>query len=209
MPQHWLETVSFLSIYALAIIVPGANFAMVLNTALTGSRQASVLTALGIATGSGLFALAGLFGFIIMINTIPYFQLLIGILGGGYLLYAGGQMLWKLWASPSGRTRSTALFVPEPPLSAYRAGLITNLTNPKAWAFYISLFTIVLTADFTFWTRLLLGATMFLISFAWYGCIALLATSNRLQPTFERGLPAIQGFLGCLLIWLGGRLIFS
>ncbi len=50
---------------------------------------------------------------------------------------------------------------------------------------------------------------MFLISFAWYGSVALLATSSRLQPVIERGLPIIQGVLGCLLIWLGGRLIFS
>lgn len=41
MPQHWLDIVSFLAIYALAIIVPGANIAMVLNTSLAGSSSAS------------------------------------------------------------------------------------------------------------------------------------------------------------------------
>jgi threonine/homoserine/homoserine lactone efflux protein len=203
----WLDITSFLCLYFLAIITPGSNFVMVLNTAMTNSRQASIMTALGVATGSGLFAFAGLFGLILLINNLPYFHLIMGLAGGSYLIFTGVNILWQFSRTcheQQDAHTSKAALLPSP----YRAGLITNLTNPKAWAFYFSLFTLTVTSGYPLWAKYVLTIAMFLISFGWYTSVALLSTNRRFQPLLARIFPVIQGILGLLLIWLGGRLIF-
>jgi threonine/homoserine/homoserine lactone efflux protein len=153
--------------------------------------------------------MAGLFGLIVMVNSLPYFSVIMGIVGGGYLLYIGAGMLWDLRATARNNRSAPVAAALMPPLQAYRAGLVTNLTNPKAWAFYISLFTLVLTSDFPLWARIFLCGAMFMISFIWYATIALLATNTSIQPKLERFMPALQGTLGILLVWLGWKLAWS
>ncbi|PIE56055.1 MAG: hypothetical protein CSA34_05770 [Desulfobulbus propionicus] len=73
----------------------GPNFALMVNLSLTPSHCAGIYTALGVATGSGLFAMAGLFGVILLLKDLPYVDVLLPFLGGGYLLCLGMTMVWQ------------------------------------------------------------------------------------------------------------------
>jgi threonine efflux protein len=206
----WLNIASVLAIFTLAIISPGPNFIMVVNTSLADSRRAGLFTALGVAVGSGIFALAGLLGLILLISSLPHFAVVVRIAGGGYLAWFGVGMIRKVLRRPRGsavvpgNVRSQAS-----PLKAFRTGLFTNLTNPKAWAFYFSLFTLVAAPSTPLWAKIFLNLTMFLISFTWYSSVALLLSDRRAQPHFLRLQPLIQGVLGILLVLLGGRLLLT
>jgi len=202
-----LEFAAFLLIYTLAIISPGPNFFLVIGTALGRGRRAGLFTALGVATGSGLFALAGLLGLIFLLSTLPHFAAGIRLLGGGFLVWIGAGLV-RSWLKPA--ANAAALEIPPPALAdgkAYRVGLLTNLTNPKAWAFYLSLFTLVLRPGTPLLTKVLLNAAMFMISLLWYGSLALLISDPRLRPRLARVQPLVQGVCGLLLIGLGGRLM--
>ncbi|HAE41120.1 MAG TPA: hypothetical protein DCG57_21170 [Candidatus Riflebacteria bacterium] len=206
----WLNIFSVLFVFTLAIISPGPNFIMVVNTALADSRRAGFYTALGVATGSGLFALAGMLGLILVINSLPYFAIFAPLVGGVYLVWLGYKMIRS-----KRRDSSSGDFVPAVatdilhPVAAYRAGLLTNLANPKAWAFYLSLFTLVMIPETPFWAKVLLNLFMFIISFAWYATVALLITDIRIRPLFLRVQHLVQALLGILLIGLGGRLLVT
>lgn len=209
MDPVWLNIISVLVVFTMAIISPGPNFIMVVNTALSDSRRAGVFTSLGVATGSGLFALAGMLGLILIINSLPYFSFVVPIVGGSYLVWLGYSMI------RNSRKPVTPQVVSEQhesiathPMTAYQTGLLTNLTNPKAWAFYFSLFTLVMTPDTPLWAKASLNLSMFIISFAWYATVAILITDRRIRPMFVRVQPLIQSLLGIILIWLGGRLLF-
>jgi threonine/homoserine/homoserine lactone efflux protein len=110
------------------------NFILVTNTALGQSRRAGLLTALGVATGSGLFALAGLVGLLVLVHSIPYFALLTGFVGGGYLARIVAEVL-RHFRNKNAPDSVTNVQRESPPMASYRIGLLTNLTNPKAWAF--------------------------------------------------------------------------
>jgi threonine/homoserine/homoserine lactone efflux protein len=208
MESIWPAIVTFLSVYSLAIISPGPNFILVTNTALNNSRRTGLLTALGVATGSGLFALAGLAGLLLLVNSLPYFALVMRFIGGGYLAWLGFDMLRGCRRSLPMKTvvqaASGCL-----PLAAYRTGLLTNLTNPKAWAFYLSLFTLVLVPHFPLWGKVFLNVAMFLISLGWYVTIAMLVSSRTFQPLFLSWRPCIQGVLGVLLMGLGVKVMLG
>lgn len=210
MDHVWLNILSVLLIFTLAIISPGPNFILVVNTALSKSRRNGVYTAFGVATGSGLFALAGLLGLILIINSLPYFSLLVRFLGGGYLVYLGITMLLqKTKHHPIVNSHQQPSF-PEPgKMPSFMRGLLTNLTNPKAWAFYFSLFTLVVKPGFPFWAKGFLCLSMFSISLFWYIIIALLISDRRLQKNFFRVQSILNVVLGSFLIYLGSKLLLK
>ena len=206
MESIWLNISTVLLVFSVAIISPGPNFILVLNRSLSDSRRIGVYSALGVATGSGLFALAGLLGVLVLFNSVPYFSTIIRYAGGCYLIYLGVSMfLTRRQALPGPISDSTIRDMP--PITAYCSGLLTNLTNPKAWAFYLSLFTLMIDTTFPVWAKLFLAVSMFLISFSWYAMLALLISDRRVQGRFVRVQPLIKSILGSLLILLGGKLL--
>jgi threonine/homoserine/homoserine lactone efflux protein len=204
----WPTIFTFLGVFTFAIISPGPNFILVTNTALGESRRAGLLTALGVATGSGLFALAGFAGLLVLVHSLPYFATGMRFVGGGYLAWIGLEMLRNCRCD----IRAAAPDQSAPghsSLMSYRTGLLTNLTNPKAWAFYLSLFALLATPDFPPWAKASLNISMFIISFVWYATVACLISSRRFQPVFIGLQPLIQGTLGLLLILLGGKILLG
>jgi len=204
----WAEIATILGVLALAIASPGPNFLLVLNRTIGDSRKSGLFTALGVATGSGIFAFVGFMGLILILSTLPHFHIVIRILGGSYLAWLGFGMLYRLFTSRGEQSIDPQV---EPmhisPLHAYRSGLITNLTNPKAWAFYLSLFALVVSPTIPLLSKMMLILAMFLISFFWYATIAILLSHNRIRPFFLRWQFLIQGGIGLLLIWLGGSFL--
>lgn len=206
----WLNMTATLAVFTLAIVSPGPNFILVVNTGLADSRRAGLFTALGVAIGSGLFALAGLLGLILLINSLPHFAVVVRLAGGGYLAWLGAGMLLRALRRPAGTAPVAGIAHDRlRPLAALRRGLFTNLTNPKAWAFYFSLFTLIASPATPLWAKVVLNLSMFLISFFWYAGVAVLISDRRVQPHFLRLQPLIQGLLGGLLAWLGGRLLLA
>ena len=210
MDPIWLNIFAVLTVFTLAIVSPGPNFIMVVNTSLSDSRRAGVYTSLGVATGSGLFALAGMLGLILVVKSLPHFAILVRIVGGSYLVWLGYSMIRSSRKSSQPETGdSTTTSLALSAFAAYRTGLLTNLSNPKAWAFYFSLFSLVMTQETPFWVKASLNSAMFVISFAWYASVSVLITNDRIRPLFMRVQPLVQSFLGVVLIWFGGRLLMG
>ena len=206
MDSIWFDFSSFLAVYVFAIVSPGPNFILVVNSALSGSRRIGLFTALGVATGSGLFGFAGLAGLLVIINSLPNFAVLIRLAGGGYLVWLGLNMVRTSFRRLDTSAEKRSAVAEKNSLSAWQTGLITNLTNPKAWAFYFALFTVVITPGFLLWHKALLNLSMFLISFGWYAFVALMISSPRFRPLFQSAQPLVEFLLGLLLLVLGGRM---
>ena len=207
MESIWPAIFTFLGVFTFAIISPGPNFILVTNTALNRSRSEGLLTATGVATGSGIFAFAGLVGLLPLVHSLPHFAEIMRFVGGGYLAWIGLDMLWtcrrEIVPKATNRAIGASAMVP------FRTGMLTNLTNPKAWAFYLSLFTLVMGPAFPLWGKVFLNISMFLISLVWYATVAYLVSSRTFQPLFLSYRPVIQCVLGCLLIIVGGRILWG
>ena len=207
MESIWTAIFTFLGVFTFAIVSPGPNFILVTNTALNRSRSEGVLTATGVATGSGIFAFAGLVGLLPLVHSLPHFAELMRFVGGGYLAWIGLDMLRSCRREivPKAAEKKPGASA----MASYRTGMLTNLTNPKAWAFYLSLFTLVMGPAFPLWGKLFLNLSMFLISLAWYVAVAYLVSSRTFQPLFLSWRPVIQGVLGGLLMIVGGKILWG
>lgn len=194
--------------FALAIVAPGPNFILVTNTALNASRRAGLLTAFGVASGSGLFAFAGLVGLLPLVHTLPYFPQIMRFVGGGYMAWIGFDMLRTCRRQLKPRSAGDTVSEPSAWFS-FRTGLLTNLANPKAWAFSLTLFTLVMGPAFPLWGKAFLNTAMFLISFGWCAVVVLLISSRTFQPHFLSCRPLIQSVLGLLLLVVGGKILWG
>jgi threonine/homoserine/homoserine lactone efflux protein len=163
---------------------------------------------LGIASGQTIWAIATSAGIAaLLIASEPLF-LAVKYVGAAYLVYLGGQALWQALRPSS--PGSAAAGGPMRSLSAstaFRQGVISDLSNPKMAIFFPSLLPqFVPPGAATFAAFLLLGAVFALMTFAWlvlYATVVARAGDVLRRPSWRR---TIEGVTGTVLIGLGLRL---
>lgn len=113
---------------------------LVLRASVGGGRPGGLSSAAGVMTGClvwGLAAASGVTG-LLAASRLAYDA--VRIAGAAYLAWLGFRALWEtrrpfpedLAPEETGKT-------PKSRVAAFRAGLMTNLLNPKAGVFYMSL----------------------------------------------------------------------
>jgi threonine/homoserine/homoserine lactone efflux protein len=200
---------AFLGVAAVVIITPGPDTAMTIRNTLLGGRAGGVSTALGIATGQVVWALATSIGLVaLLIASEPVFQAL-KYAGAAYLVYLGVQCLRE--AFRPGAASETAGGAPTPrplaPLAAFRQGVISDLGNPKMAVFFASLLPqFVPAGEATFLALLGLGLVFAVMTFAWLSAYAI--SIARLGAALRRSAVhrSVQGVTGTVLIGLGLRM---
>src|SRR6185437_6984088 len=101
MSDHFL---AFLGISLFVIATPGPDTALTIRNTLLGGRRGGVFTALGVAAGQAIWALATSVGIVaLLVASEPVF-LAVKLAGAAYLVVLGGQALWGA-LQPSGATR--------------------------------------------------------------------------------------------------------
>jgi threonine efflux protein len=91
-------------------------------------------------------------------------------------------------------------------LRAFRLGLFTDLSNPKAAAFFTSLFAVAFPAEAGFEIKLVTIAIVGAIAGAWYGLIAMTVSLAPFARLYARGRRALEAAAGLMFIGLGARL---
>ena len=152
------------SLFVLTFFNPGANLFVVVQTSLASGRRAGVLTGLGVALGDAFYSGLGLFGMATLITQCEGIFSIIKIVGGAYLL-------WFAWNSIRHQATPQMSALSQP-ISApwyvfFRRGLITDLSNPQTVLFFISIFSLTLSAETPTWARLMAWAGIVLSSVIW------------------------------------------
>lgn len=194
-----LELLTVISLTIVVAIVPGPDFAVVLRNALIGGRLAGIMTALGIALALGVhvtYALAGI-GLIVS-QSILLFNAL-KLLGAAYLIFLGVTMYWTASRDMPGSNGLSGM----PPLKALRWGFFTNVTNPKATMFALSVFLQVTSPMTPLWTQIGYGMIMAGGVFLWFVLVTLFFTLPSVRFQFMRAKLWLERSFGVLLTLFG------
>jgi threonine/homoserine/homoserine lactone efflux protein len=87
--------------------------------------------------------------------------------------------------------------------SAFRRGVVSNLTNPKAAAFFGSVLTATLPPTEPAAVRAAAVALIVAASAGWHLSVALLFSSPATQRWYARAEPALNRVVGTVLVVLG------
>lgn len=126
---------SLLAFAAAALIIeitPGPNMAYLAALSLSRGWRSGLAAVGGIALGLSIIGIAASFGLAALIEESALFYEILRWAGVAYLFW----LAWESWATQSEIAPEKSRDSHE--RSAFRRGLITNLLNPKAAIFYIT-----------------------------------------------------------------------
>lgn len=200
---------AFLGISALVIVTPGPDTAITIRNTLLGGRAGGLATAMGVATGQAIWALATSAGLAALLVASEPLFLMVKYVGAAYLIWLGLQSLRAAFRRQEepGVAAAAARMPLLGPRKAYGQGIVSDLGNPKMAAFFTSLlpqFAPAGAGDFAALAALgLLFSLMTLLWLAGYA-LAIARIGNTLRrPRIRRTLEAVTG---AALIGLGLRL---
>ena len=206
-----MDPVSFLAaLFAVhfgAVATPGPNTLLVTNIAAAGARRTAMWAATGTGTGALVWVAATLGGASALLAALPRLADVLRWLGGAYLMFLGVQAILSAWYTRS-RDGAPAVFAPPSVGAAFRRGLVTNLSNPKSMAYYLSLLVASAAPDAPAWVRIAGGAGMAAISFGWYLLLAWAFSGGAVQRLYRKAQPVVEGTTGVLMIGFGVALVF-
>jgi threonine/homoserine/homoserine lactone efflux protein len=129
----WSAYLSFVAFAALLVLVPGADFTVIVKNTLAGGAGRGRWSAAGVASSNaaqGLAAVAGLGA--VVVHYQPLFQA-IKWAGIAYLVFLAVQAFRSAirgrYAEPTGKAG---------PGAGFRQGFLSNITNPKVLVFYLA-----------------------------------------------------------------------
>ncbi|MBF8731777.1 LysE family translocator [Pseudomonas guariconensis] len=184
----------------LAVISPGADFAMVTRSSYAQGRKAGLAAAIGIALGVQVHVLYTVLGIAVIISQSRLLFMAMKVVGAGYLIYLGYKSLTNtsricLDGLAQDGQAST--------LQALRTGFLTNALNPKTMLFVVSAYTQVvqpgspLALDFAY------GAFMSFAHWVWFSLVAVFFSSAVLRKAMIERQVMVDRVIGVALIGLG------
>ena len=197
------ELLAVAVITILAVISPGADFAMVTRNSLLHGRRAGVLCALGIALGVQVHVFYTMFGVGLLIAHAPALLHGIKLIGAAYLVWIGWKTL-SAKALPGGETAAHgAGTAPLSTLAALRMGFLTNALNPKTTLFVVSTYTQVVHAGTPLVAQFGYGVFMSAAHAVWFALVAAVFASGALRRSLLARQRIVDRVIGVTLIGLG------
>lgn len=197
-----ISVLAFAGAAALIVLLPGPDTLVVVRSILRGGRRQGTLTAIGNLCGLTLWVTAAAVGLAAMLEASEVGYAVLRIVGACYLVFLGVQA-WRSRGTveqSAGSGRSVLG-------TGFRAGLLTNLFNPKVGVFFVTFLPGFVPEDASvLWTTLLFGA-IFIVLTALYWVLLL---GLAVRVTAWMNTPAIRRRLdvatAAVLVAFGVRL---
>lgn len=222
---------TFILAASLLVVLPGPDSLLVLRSILLRGRRTAVATCAGVLTGLAVWVAAAALGLSALLRASELGYTVLRLAGGLYLIALGVQALRsarrvtaagaeqvgaeQVAAQPAAREQMAAEPAARKQVAGrsgilgvgYRAGLVTNLLNPKVGVFFVTFLPGFVPRGAPIGATSLLFGAVFVAEGALYFAILLflaerVATALR-RPTVRRRLDRLTGVV---LIGFGIRL---
>lgn len=188
---------AFIGVWATMIVAPGPDVVQIIRTAPRGVRQ-GVACAVGIVAGIAVWVTASLAGVSALIAARPSMLAVLQVGGGAFLIWMGiasvrGGLAERGATQPAPSHTSKQLSdLPQETVAAvgagdvvglttpraFRLGLATNLSNPKALVFFGAVFAQFITPDMSPGWTFTIAAIMLGMALGWFVGFALLVRAG-------------------------------
>ncbi|GGN56613.1 lysine transporter LysE [Streptomyces albiflavescens] len=199
------ETVAVAVITVLAVIAPGADFAMVVRNSYLYGRRTGLFAATGVAAGVLVHVTYTMLGVGLLIASSTALFTVIKLIGAAYLVYIGVRTFRARGDVEVDLDDKTALT----PFAALRTGFLTNVLNPKTTLFVVSTFAQVVSPGTPVYQQVGYGLFMSFAHLLWFGVVAVFFSHDRMRTLMLRGQKVLNKVIGSVLAGLGISLAFA
>lgn len=191
------------AVHLIALMSPGPDCFIVMQTAVGRSRKEALCCVLGITLGVAFWAALSLLGLQWLFEQFAWLQQLIMFLGGLYL----GWLAFRACNKPTASRQNVP--TPRSGFRSFAIGLLTNLSNAKALIYFSSVFSLFITADMGTSEAVLIYAVVVLESFFWFSFVALILGLPKPKAFYRKSGRWIDGICGAIFGVFGTALIWT
>lgn len=207
MHQYLIELASLMAIFSFAIVVPGADTAMVMRQAIVHGRKAAILTSFGIGTALMFHVTYTILGLGLIISKSIMLFNVIKWAGVAYLIYIGIQSLRAGSTDlDTGADAPAERGAPQSAFKGFALGFMANALNPKPVFFFLSIFSTVVSHDTPAAVKLGYGLVMASCLIAWFVAVSFFLTTPAMRAAFGRASKWINRASGAVFIAFGLKL---
>ena len=188
-------------IHLVALVSPGPDFVVACRNSLLYSRTIGIYTAVGFGLGICVHISYAVFGLSWLIANNELIFTVIQYLGAFYLILIGIQSLWSFQSQIGQETPAASSRIS--PFRAVRIGFITNVLNPKATLFFLSLFSTMLNPTVGELTLIVIAVLLVVTTIIWFSLVAILISHPRFTTVLKLYEKTVHQFFGVLLIGIG------
>ena len=206
--------ITLASIHFIALMSPGPDFALVVQNATRHGRQTGLYIALGLSCGILLHSLLSLTGISYLVHQQPTLFAIIQLAGGSYLLYLGYGALKATWQiiqnhdDDADTVNSNDLILTNK-RQAFSKGFATNILNPKALVFFISLMSSLVPADMSLSGKGFALIILFGLSLFWFSLLAWMLSTKALQKKLSEATVYLDGLCGVVFSLIGVSILWQ
>ena len=192
--------------HLLGVMSPGPDFFLIVKQSLCQGRKISLLTSMGIGTGVIVHVFFCIFGLGIIISKSDIIFNLIIIAGALYIIYMGIQsVLISVSLIPIDYNVNEKYNS----YTAFGKGFLTNILNPKATLFFLSIYTIIINNNPSTYVQLAYGLWMAIATAAWFCFLSIVLTNHKITKKIELFGPKIQKIMGIVLLIIGFKILIT
>ncbi len=200
-------------VHFMALLSPGPDVALVVQNSTRYGRKTGVFIALGLSCGIVIHSLLSLTGISYLVHQQPALFAMVQLAGGGYLFYLGlGALksIYTTWRSPQavGVNNERDKLI-ENQRQAFSRGFITNIFNPKALVFFISLMSSLVPVGMSFSGKGIALLILWGLSFMWFSTLAWMLSTARLQKRLQSLTVYIDAVCGIIFTLIGGLILLQ
>ena len=197
-------TIAVLHLFAVAS--PGPDFILVSRQCLRYGRRIAIWTSLGIAIGILFHVALSLTGLSILLQNQPDLFWYLKLLASLYIGYLG---MVSLVSKSSNKLAEDATGQAGNQLRSVTTGLLTNVLNPKALIFFITVFAVAINKETGVFVKSLLGIYMSVATFIWFALVSILLTNKKAIERFKKAIPLLEKVTGFFLLLIAIQILFQ
>jgi len=196
-------TVALLHLFAVAS--PGPDFFLIARQSTLYGRDISIWASLGISIGILMHSFLSIAGIYVLLTLYPNFIFYMKIIASLYIASIGVRTLLVnsrieiSSLSDQKNITSTKSFV---------MGFFTNALNPKAFLFFIMVFSLISNTNPSNETKILLGVYMAVATFIWFTLISISFSKISKGEFIKKNLPYLEKIIGVILILIALQILY-
>ncbi|MBT1158923.1 LysE family transporter [Aminobacter anthyllidis] len=207
MTQYAFEFAGLLAVFSVLMVVPGADFVMVVRQSVVHGRRAAIITSFGIGVSLLFHVSYTILGIGLIVSKSLLLFSLIKWAGAAYLLYlgvmalrAGPMELAPVDVQDGGEAKKISA------MRCFLTGFVTNALNPKAVLFFLPLFTAMVSHETPAAVKGVYGLLMAVVLITWFVGVSMFFTMASVRERFVAWGRWFNKATGMIFIGLGVKL---
>ena len=196
-----MEFVLIASAHFLALLSPGPDFFLIMQAALRLPLRYAISICAGIAIANGVYLVLAISS-LEMMREMSMILSILKYIGGGYLLYVGIMLLRTPMRLAENKANHSFLHAHRL-WQQFIIGFLSAILNPKNIVFYLSLFTVMVSADTPFLTRCAYALWMVSVVFCWDCFVVVTIGRDGIKKRLGTGIFYIEKIAGTALACFG------